>query len=353
MSDLPEPFTPADCDLRGLEYMPLFGDRLFGSATWISAKPEAKIAALRLWWHSYSKELPAASLPDDDALLADYAGYGVAVVAWRKIKAAAMRGWVKCSDGRLYHKRVAEIALKSWEGRQESRKHNDRKRKEREERSRLFAELSQHEVTPPWNIPTGKLRDLHAKSVTCHVTGSVTSPGDMGVTSRVTVTAREGSEERGDKKETPPPPSSGEGRAAKAHAIKADWAPRDETRAYAAKLGFELWEIDAAATEFREYWLSRADKTSRRADWDLTFKTRLRDLADDPKQRAKLKLVQRGANTAASTPIDWKRRLALWRDHRDWYPDRWGPRPDEPGYLGPKIEDGSIDDMLTAQGGQR
>ena len=28
---LPEPMTPADCDLRGLEYMPLLGQRLFGS----------------------------------------------------------------------------------------------------------------------------------------------------------------------------------------------------------------------------------------------------------------------------------------------------------------------------------
>ena len=28
---IPDPMTPADCDLRGLEYMPLLGQRLFGS----------------------------------------------------------------------------------------------------------------------------------------------------------------------------------------------------------------------------------------------------------------------------------------------------------------------------------
>lgn len=115
------PMTPADCDLRGLTYMPLFGDRLFGSATWIAASSEGKVAALRLWWRSYAHEVPAASLPNDDQLLADYAGYGIAVKAWRKIKDQAMRGWVLCSDGRLYHKTVAEVALEAWASRLRNR----------------------------------------------------------------------------------------------------------------------------------------------------------------------------------------------------------------------------------------
>ncbi len=115
------PLTPADCDLRGMPYMPLFGDRLFGSATWIAAIAEAKVAALRLWWRSFAHEVPAASLPDDDALLADYAGYGIGVKAWRKVKVQAMRGWVLCTDGRLYHPVVAEVALEAWEQRKRNR----------------------------------------------------------------------------------------------------------------------------------------------------------------------------------------------------------------------------------------
>jgi uncharacterized protein YdaU (DUF1376 family) len=179
--------TPPDCDLRGFEFMPLFGDRLFTSATWIGAKPDAKIAALRLWWHSYAKEVPAASLPDDDALLSEYAGYGVAVSQWRKVKAAALRGWIKCSDGRLYHKTVAEIALESWSGRKQSRTENDRKKRERDDRQRMFSELSEQGVTPSWNIKTTDLRALHAKHVTQtgheeNVTGGVT--GEANVTAR-------------------------------------------------------------------------------------------------------------------------------------------------------------------------
>jgi hypothetical protein len=122
----PDPFTPADCDLRGMPYMPLYGDRLFGSATWIAATAEAKVAALRLWWRSFAHEVPAASLPDDDTLLADYAGYGVGVKAWRKVKAQALRGWVKCSDGRLYHKTVAEVACEAWEQRKRNREKQER-----------------------------------------------------------------------------------------------------------------------------------------------------------------------------------------------------------------------------------
>lgn len=121
MSDLPAPLVSADVDLRGMPFMPLYGDRLFKSATWIGASPEAKVAALRLWWQSYAHEVPAASLPDDDTLLADYAGYGIAVKAWQKIRQQAMRGWVLCSDGRWYHRIVAEFALEAWQGRQRNR----------------------------------------------------------------------------------------------------------------------------------------------------------------------------------------------------------------------------------------
>lgn len=121
VDQLPAPLVEAEVDLRGMPYMPLFGDRLFGSATWIAASAEAKVAALRLWWRSFAHEVPAGSLPDDDTLLSDYAGYGVAVKAWRKVKAQAMRGWILCSDGRLYHRTVAEVAMEAWDTRKRNR----------------------------------------------------------------------------------------------------------------------------------------------------------------------------------------------------------------------------------------
>lgn len=118
---LPEPLVPPDVDLSGYEFMPLFGERLFKSETWIGVSAEAKLAALRLWWHSYAHEVPAASLPDNDQFLADYAGYGAMIKAWRKVKPAAMRGFVLCSDGRWYHQFLSTVVMSAWEARRIAR----------------------------------------------------------------------------------------------------------------------------------------------------------------------------------------------------------------------------------------
>jgi hypothetical protein len=131
---LPEPLTPADCDLRDFAFMPLDVVRLRDSDLAATETAEAFRAAVLLWcasWH----QLPAASLPDDDRVLANLAGYGRVVKEWQKEREGALRGWVKCEDGRLYHPVVAEKARDSWRGKLEQRwrteaarlkKHNQR-----------------------------------------------------------------------------------------------------------------------------------------------------------------------------------------------------------------------------------
>ena len=137
----PAPLVPAEVDLRGYEFMPLYGDRLFKSETWIGASPAAKEAMLKLWWHGYAKEVPAGSLPNDDTFLADYAGYGVAVRLWLKVKAQALRGWVLCGDGRLYHPFVTELAMEAWEFKKAQRDRTEAARK-----ARLSQSLSQGQL---------------------------------------------------------------------------------------------------------------------------------------------------------------------------------------------------------------
>lgn len=109
------PLVPAEVDLRGYEFMPLYGDRLLKSETWISGTAEAKVAALRLWWHAFAHEAPAGSLPNDDRFLAEYAGFGEQVKPWLKVKTQAMRNWAPCTDGRLYHPVLAEIVMEVWQ----------------------------------------------------------------------------------------------------------------------------------------------------------------------------------------------------------------------------------------------
>lgn len=111
MSALPQPFVPPDCDLRGLSYMPLDAQRLRDSDLFVISSGDEFKAAVTLWCVSWG-QVPAASLPDEDKLLAHFAH--VDQKTWRKIKGVALRGWVKCSDGRLYHPIVAEKACEAW-----------------------------------------------------------------------------------------------------------------------------------------------------------------------------------------------------------------------------------------------
>lgn len=109
-----KPLTPSDCDLRNFPYMPLDVVRLRDSDLSAMESPEACWAAVLLWcasWH----QIPAASLPDDDRVLANLAGFGRVVKEWKKVREGALRGWILCDDGRLYHPVIAEKALTSLE----------------------------------------------------------------------------------------------------------------------------------------------------------------------------------------------------------------------------------------------
>lgn len=110
---------PIDLDLRDFPFMPLDVLRLRDSdLTTLSNGDEFKAAVL-LWcaaWH----QVPAGSVPDDDRWLARHSG-AQSPATWRKVKAGALRGFSKGSDGRLYHPVVCEKALTAWAGKQEQR----------------------------------------------------------------------------------------------------------------------------------------------------------------------------------------------------------------------------------------
>lgn len=135
--DRPAPMTPPDCDLSDFAFMPLDVARLRDSELASNETPESCWAAVLLWaasWH----QIPAASIPNDDKWIAKQAGYalrGKIDKAWADVRPGAMRGWVECSDGRLYHPVVAEKALEAWKSKTEQRyrtevarvkKHNQR-----------------------------------------------------------------------------------------------------------------------------------------------------------------------------------------------------------------------------------
>lgn len=132
--EFPEPLTPADCDLRDFPFMPLDVQRLRDSDLAALESPECCWSAVLLWcasWH----QVPAASLPDDDRVLAQLAGFGRVVKEWQRVRDGALRGWIVCADGRLYHPVVAAKACDAWHSKFQARwksecarikKHNQR-----------------------------------------------------------------------------------------------------------------------------------------------------------------------------------------------------------------------------------
>ncbi|WP_258897531.1 YdaU family protein [Burkholderia glumae] len=109
MMDLPNPLTPADCNLRDFPFMPIEVKRLLTSETWVLGTGDERAAAITLWLESWH-QIPAASLPADDRML----GHLSQAKSWKRVKDHALRGWVKCADGRLYHPVAAEKVLEAW-----------------------------------------------------------------------------------------------------------------------------------------------------------------------------------------------------------------------------------------------
>jgi hypothetical protein len=145
--ELPDPLTPADCDLRDFQYMELDVRRLRDSEFAAGATGEAFRAGVLLWcaaWH----QVPAASLPDNDTELANLAGYGRVIKEWRKVREQALSGFVKCSDGRLYHSVIAEKAVHAFAAKVKHAygKFCDRMRKENKAREK--------DGKPQFGIPT-------------------------------------------------------------------------------------------------------------------------------------------------------------------------------------------------------
>ena len=180
------PLVPVEVNLRGLPWMRLDTTRLLDSDLFALSTGDEFKAAVALWCKSWM-QTPGGSLPTDDRVLAHLSGAGA---KWKRIKPMALRGWIECDDGRLYHPVVAEQALAAWEERQEFRAEvdsaNERKKRERDRRSAMFDALRAAGHDLPWNTPTGKLtdlcRDLSLTPITPvtpkPVTGSVTGHSD-------------------------------------------------------------------------------------------------------------------------------------------------------------------------------
>lgn len=137
------PLTPTDCNCQGLSFMPLEVSRLVDSDLVALSTGDEFKAAFILWAKAWT-QVPAASVPDDDRILARWVG--CSLNEWLGLREMALRGWVKCSDGRLYHPLIADLAVKANEKRRgQSDRANSRWAKARA--AKAAEKMPRHEET--------------------------------------------------------------------------------------------------------------------------------------------------------------------------------------------------------------
>ncbi|MEE7478441.1 DUF1376 domain-containing protein [Methylobacterium hispanicum] len=114
---LPDPLVPLDTDIQGLPAFMLDVERLFASELWALSTGEEFKAAVALWGRAW-QQLPAGSLPNDERLLAAFSGAGA---RWKKVREMALRGFILCSDGRLYHRTLSADVMRAAKSKEERR----------------------------------------------------------------------------------------------------------------------------------------------------------------------------------------------------------------------------------------
>ena len=260
MDTLPEPLTPPDCDLRGYDYMPLFGARLFGSRLYSRAlrHPRAGLAAIKLWWISW-QQCPAGSLPDDDDDLAMLADFGTDLKSWKACRELALHGFIKCSDGRFYHPIIASEAVEAYA----------RRRRERDRKAQMRADKARKSQPSGDGSPEDVPRDIPGTN------------GGTGAGHAADVRSDRTGQDRTEEKEerVTPPASQGPPRtdAARGSRLPDDWDPGPAGFAEALHEGVDPNRTFAA---FRDYWRSKPGKDGRKSDWDATWRNWCRREAD-------------------------------------------------------------------------
>ncbi len=273
--DIMEPMTPPDCDLRGLEWMPLYGGRLFGSDFDAHASDAEWRAAIQLWWAAWN-QVPAASLPDDDVALCRLAGFGRDVKGWAKVRARALHGFVKCSDGRLYHRALAVFATESWA----------RRLKDRERKAKYRAAKERSDERDGTRTETGTGRGPDA-------------PRDGPGTADRTGEDRTGQDVILNMGATPPAAQERDGHD-KQFKLPEGWVLSDDCRDYARGKGLDP---EAVREGFLDYFVGgRGKREKRTADgWERRWRIWCNRDADGPAGRsaASVRPRERGSELAA------------------------------------------------------
>jgi hypothetical protein len=247
MNDLPAPLVDAHIDCSDLDGFMLNAERLMSSELLALYGNEVLGAALLLWCRAW-KQQPAASLPDDDRINAAFAR--LPLKKFLGIKDAVMRGFVKCSDGRLYHRFLSVEATRAY-----ARKVQFREKRAADAKRLKEWRSAKRETPDETQFETSFVADGNGKD-----------------------RDRDRDRDRDSIRKDPPSEGLKEG-SSRGRKLPPNWRPTDDDWAEACcALGSRRAEIELA--KFRDYWPAKPGSAGRKLDWDATWRNWVRKAAE-------------------------------------------------------------------------
>ncbi len=302
-----EPFVPANTDLRNFDYMPLKVAQLRDSDLAAVATDAEFRAAVMLWcasWH----QVPASSLPNDERLLCRLAGLGRDIRTWKEIRTVALKGFVTCTDGRLYHPLIADLAIVAAQKQRRNAERTRNATEARKARNEQRDDAKEPNVTMPENE-----RDDNVTRTIPAAKPHVTSTKGKG----------EGIEK-------------GKGEEERGAAATDEWAVLEKKLRKAAGWEHEshpnlsvvgpIVELIATGSSLELDVLPVVKATASRANGRSSWKYFIPGIRDATKTRL-------GIRAQALSPAEeaqWVERLDFGRKNSQWGPT-WGPMPGQAG----------------------
>jgi hypothetical protein len=284
MTSIQDPLVSAEVDLRDFGFMPLDVLRLRDSDLMALSTGEEFKAAVSLWcvaWH----QIPAGSLPNDDRLLARFSGAGS---AWKKVKEGALRGFVECSDGRLYHTTIAGKAQEAWGSKLAQRARTAAATAAREAKRRAQQSGTNGEREQQRDVVRDVKRDEQREQTTDVHQGTwiVKGQGQGDLLLLPSEDDPAPPQSAGPEPEPPPPFDGENAEALNGKAIvtlAAAWELPEEWGLDAERLGWKPAEVIRQSERFRQYWTQGRGQGTRRSvkGWRQTWSNWLEKAAKD------------------------------------------------------------------------
>lgn len=263
----PKPPVPPDVDLRDFRFMPLDVVQLMNSETWALAGtvPGASRALINLWaraWH----QVPAGSLPNNEAVLSGWSG----VANWSDVRDIALRGFVESSDGRLYHKSLCEKVCEASERNRKTTKRATTAAQSRWKHKKTLKKTDNAQALPEHENHHAQASENECSSNASRARVLTGTGTGTGISKERSLSA---SKESADDTLLEIPTKFDRRRGTR---LPDDWQLDDQLRemgtAARSEHGLPDVDLDLEAAKFRDYWHGKSGRDACKRDWPATWR---------------------------------------------------------------------------------